>query len=177
MAKGETLTVELTWDGLHPIQHIDYTVQPDDFQRNLAKIVNEVSDINLDRKGLWFFASGNEDADGAVEIEDLLFIGVAFSQDLREEIPDKRHMRSYKSMLYECRNYDLYLAYAFISDTEGGKWPKRLESDIQCALIFDNQPLCNPYCRDEYKSKEGTSLTINNVGDFFPLEETSTVEA
>jgi hypothetical protein len=139
--------------------------------RTLSKQVQDLDAIDLDRRGFYFMVSATEDEEGELDLGQLLFIGAAYKEDLRERIPDRKLFKAYRNVMAEARDADLYLAFAYIAQTERGFMPQKIHSDIQCALIYQNQPVCNSFCREAYHSEEGNKLYIINTGDFDPLEE------
>lgn len=167
---AEQIRVELRWKGIFQLAYVDYTVHPDDFMREMAKKVKDLPDPDLDRKGFWFLVSAAETPDEEVEIEELLFIGSSYNTDLRDRIPDRRLKNVYRDVMAEARNNELYFAYGYIGDISTASPPRKLITDLECALVFQNEPICNNRCQDRYTSEEGSEFLVTNVGDFFPLE-------
>jgi hypothetical protein len=167
--------VHLGWKGLFLVSYVGYEMQPDDFFRKLGKAIQQLDDIDLDRRGFWFYCTAEETVEG-LEVEELLFIGSAWREDLRQRIQDRRLFGAYRELLNESRNKELYLAFSNVSYLSSGVEPRRFVSDIENALVFQNQPFVNRNGRDEYYSEVGNRFRITNMGDYFPLEETCNTE-
>jgi hypothetical protein len=126
---------------------------------------------NLDRKGFYVILSGTKTAKGWVKPR-LLYVGQAFDQTLRERIPQER-------MEYQCvyshqkahAGAPIWVMIGFIKETSVGRVNQQLFDDIECCLIFSNQPMCNTACKDSYS---GRDLEVINVGHYAPLEERCT---
>lgn len=168
-----SFSVTLKWQGLFPLFTVDYGWQLDDLLRALQKAVEELADPDLDRRGVYALVSGSEADDDSFEIEELLYIGVAFGNDLSERIHDRRAQgREYRNVIAECRDRVLYLAHGHITETTGGKMPPKLLSAVHCALVYWHEPLCNSGpCMEAYQHGTIPALEIVNTGDFLPLED------
>ncbi len=163
--------VHLGWKGLFEVCSVGYDMQPDDLFRKLSKAIQQLDDVDLDRRWLWFFCTAEETVEG-LEVEDLLFIGSAWREDLRQRIQDRRLFGAYRELLNESRNKELYFAFANVAHISSGMEPRRMMTDLENALVFQNQPFVNRNGLDEYYSEVGNKFSITNMGDFFPLEET-----
>jgi hypothetical protein len=164
------IEVDLEWNGLFSVGYADYALSGDEFFRKLAKKIKELDDPDLDRRGLFFWVSGTEGMEG-VEIEDLLFIGSSGREDVSTRIQDRKLMGAYRQMLDEARNRELYFAFAYISFLSTPSEPRGLMFDLERALVFQNQPLCNRHGLHALELEGGFTLTVRNKGDFLPLEE------
>ena len=102
----------------------------------------------------------------------LLYIGQAFDQTLRERIPQEHP--AYKCVFeYRKRHsdIDILVMIGFIEKSSVERSTQQLFDDIECCLIFCNQPLCNALCKESYL---GRDLQVFNMGYYKPLKETCT---
>ncbi len=168
----ETLEVTLQWGGLYPLCHIDYTDQADDVFRKLAKGVHAIPDLDLDRRGLYILVSGEDLDDDAFEIDEIMLLGAAYTNDIRERVGEKKaQFKEIREMALEAREKDIYLAHAHITSVTDGKLPKFILSDLQSALIYHHEPVCNLGGQDNYKPRDNYDYVIKNEGEFDPLDE------
>ena len=99
----------------------------------------------------------------------LLYIGQAYEQTLGECIPQPHAG-------YECINAyaqknpsaKILVMVGVLTQTNRENITQQFFNDIECCLIFRNQPLCNTLCEDSYS---GRNLSITNTGDFNPLAQ------
>jgi len=99
----------------------------------------------------------------------LLYIGQAFGQTLRERIQQEHPA-------YECvfdyqkkySNVGIVVMLGVIEKSTVEKLTQQLFDDIECCLVFRNQPLCNTSCKESYS---GRDLKVINTGHPYPLKE------
>lgn len=98
----------------------------------------------------------------------LLYIGQAYEQSLKKRIP-----QPHPSINKWLKNHSEYTPLVMIGHRKVvGKISQALYDDIECCLIYDNQPLCNDKCKERYSST-GREITITNDGDYTPLKRVS----
>jgi hypothetical protein len=104
-------------------------------------------------------------------IRDLLYIGQAFDQAIRDRI-NQEHSASACIEEYHRKNpkLELLLKVGVITRTNQQTLTQELFNDVECGLIYSNQPICNIQCKKTY---QGRSLFIINKGDYDPLHGNS----
>jgi hypothetical protein len=102
----------------------------------------------------------------------LLYIGQAFDQTFRERIPQDHP--AYKCVFdYIKKNpeKEIRVMVGVIEKTDIEKTTQALFDDVECCLIYCNQPICNEQCKESYI---GRDLQVVNTGSFIPLKENCT---
>jgi len=120
-------------------------------------------DWNLDKNGFYALLSGSWDnPEKSWKNLKLLYIGQAFDQTLRERIiqdhPAYKCVRDYQKE----HSVDIIVKIGFIKESTAERLTQQLYDDVECCLIFCNQPLCNTTCKDSYA---GRDLQVLNEGD------------
>ena len=128
---------------------------------------------DLDRNGFYAILGGTYDSRsrGWKNLK-LLYIGQAFDQTLRERIPQEHP--AYQCVFeYRKRHsgVDILVKIGFIEKSTVERSTQQLFDDIECCLIFCNQPLCNTTCKESYS---GRDLQVINVGHYRRLKEKCT---
>ena len=80
---------------------------------------------------------------------ELLYIGQAFDQTLRKRIPQDHP--AYECVLQyqkEHSNVDIIVLIGLIENSTVERLTQQLFDDVECCLIFCNQPLCNITCKE-----------------------------
>jgi hypothetical protein len=123
-------------------------------------------DYDLDKNGFYAILAGKRKTTGWVELE-LLYIGQAFDQTLRERIPQEHD--AYKCVFdyQQDSDKDILVKIGYIKESTVQK-TTQLFDDVECCLIYCNQPLCNTLCKEKYT---GRDLHIINTGSYRPLKE------
>jgi len=164
------LNLTLSWKGVFPMGHVEYAQRADVYMAAAQRMLQHFDDIDLDRRGFFFLMSALPDAGDEIELDDLLFIGAAYPSFIRERMTDDRLQRAYREVMTEARDLDVYFGYGYLTTLPGGVDPKALHFDVENALVFLNEPLCNPpHMLDRYESRLKRELLIECTGDFFPL--------
>lgn len=99
----------------------------------------------------------------------LLYIGQVFDQTLRERIPQEHP--AYKCVLNYQKKHSgvgVVVMLGTVKKSTVKKSTQQLFNDIECCLIFCNQPLCNTSCKESYS---GRDLKVFNTGDPYPLKK------
>lgn len=99
----------------------------------------------------------------------LLYIGQAFDQTLRERIPQEHP--AYACVFdYQRRHSGVCIVVMLgtVEKSTVAKLTQQLLNDIECCLIFCNQPLCNTSCEESYS---GRDLKVINTGHSYPLKK------
>ena len=134
---------------------------------------NKIKDFirkELDKKGFYALLGGTraQNSTGWINLK-LLYVGQAFDQTLRERIPQEHPA-------YECvfkyqkehSGIAIVVMIGTIEKSPVAKLTQQLFNDIECCLIFCNQPLCNTTCKESYS---GRDLQVINTEDYKPLKE------
>lgn len=98
----------------------------------------------------------------------LLYIGQAFNQTLRQRIPQDHPGYECVSEYRKKNRRDIIVMVGIIGQAEAQRITQQLFDDVECCLIYCNQPFCNVKCKDSYT---GRDLQVINTGDFSPLKE------
>lgn len=148
------------------------------WEKNVTKFANIANSKKpkFDKKGFYAILSGvlekDEKGNNQYGKIKLLYIGQAFDQILRKRIPQKHDayacVNNYKK---KHPNVEILVMLGTIEKSTVGKLTQQLFNDIECCLIFSNNPLCNETCQDCYS---GRDLKIVNTGHPYPLEKEST---
>lgn len=85
----------------------------------------------------------------------LLYIGIAYRQDIDNEI--KQTIRAFS---LDARKLSIWLG--FIEDKDFRRITEKIVKDIECLLIFSNQPLNNISCKKKYNGRD--NLAVLNSG-------------
>lgn len=99
----------------------------------------------------------------------LLYTGQAFDQDLRKRILQEHP--AYKCVFnYEKRHsgVGIVVMLGAIRKSTFERYTQQIFNDIECCLIFCNQPLCNTSCKESYS---GRDLKVINIGHPYPLKK------
>lgn len=128
---------------------------------------------DLDKNGFYAILGGTYDSrsKGWKNLK-LLYIGQAFDQTLRERIPQEHP--AYQCVFeYRKRHsgVDILVKIGFIEKSTVERSTQQLFDDIECCLIFCNQPLCNTTCKESYS---GRDLQVINSGYYRRLKEKCT---
>lgn len=103
----------------------------------------------LYHEDVYFYAFGGEE---------LLYIGIAFYQDVNDEI--KQSLRS-----FNLDPYNTLIWIGFIEDKTFNRDTKQIIRDIECLLIYVNQPEFNTQCKENYTGRD--NLMILSEGCLF----------
>ena len=144
-----------------------------------AKGVIEFSDIEssgemqLDYVGFYAILGARRDAAGSSYTNvELLYIGQAYEQILRKRIVQPHS--AYACVTQWLKEHPGFVPVIMIGLREvTSQRSQSLYDDIECCLIFDNQPRCNDKCKEGY-SKTGRHIRITNEGDYAPLRQVTT---
>lgn len=132
--------------------------------------IKDSKNPKLDEKGFYAILGATYDSEtekwGNIE---LLYIGQAFEQTLRERIPQEHPA-------YECvfdyqkkhSGVGIVVMLGTIEKSTVEKSTQQLFNDIECCLVFSNKPLCNTSCKESYSGRE---LKIINTEHPYPLEK------
>ncbi|MDD4440359.1 MAG: hypothetical protein PHX41_00550 [Kiritimatiellae bacterium] len=132
--------------------------------------VEKSGEMNLDYIGFYAILGGVHDTARNVYTHiTLLYIGQAYEQSLRARIPQPH--TAYGLINTWLSGHPGYTPVVMIGlrDAVGNK-SQSLYDDIECCLIYNNQPLCNDKCKESYN---GRAITITNDGDYAPLKQVS----
>lgn len=137
----------------------------------------EAEHSHLDRGGLYALLAGKPDhnalyPDGEawqwdVPAGGLRYIGLSVDQTLRIRVPQDHsaYKRTARVVRMNPERPDAIVMFGRISS------PRRasndLYEDVECALIFDNQPADNTSCRSRYLRR---AIRITNLGESWPLK-------
>lgn len=128
--------------------------------------------VDLDYIGFYAILGGihNPDKSSYTDIT-LLYIGQTYKQSLRDRIPQPHS--AYTCINAWLKKHPKHSPVVMIGLREvAGDKSQALYDDIECCLIYDNQPLCNDKCKENY-SPTGREITITNDGDYSPLKQVS----
>jgi hypothetical protein len=160
--------VKLHWEGYYQLFQIPADV--DTFYSRISDQINSLSVSTLDEKGFYALVIGKPESSRKFYIKNLAYIGKAYSQTLRQRIP--QYHQGYDCITKFSGSY-LYLTIGTIEDYRGVETiRKELYDDIECCLIFESQPECNISCKDGYNSKLRRGIKVINSGKYQPLRQT-----
>ncbi len=131
---------------------------------------------HLDENGFYAILSANlvQADDRRWGNFDLLYIGQAYDQTLRERLVQPHDAYSHISAENKKTGKTAVVMVGIITAVSTAKLTQDLVDDVEHCLIYSNQPLCNDADKGEYK---GRSLQITNSGGCFPLKELSSCSA
>jgi hypothetical protein len=126
---------------------------------------------HLDEKGFYaILASVRDTSTNKWNKFDLLYIGQAFDQTLRERISQPHDAYTCVNAKVKETEKTAIVMVGFIKQASVENITQSLLDDIECCLIYSNKPRCNIQCKDEYK---GQPLKITNTGGYQPLKANS----
>lgn len=134
---------------------------------NVSQSKNEYMDLH----GYYTIIAGKHKG-RKVENPKLLYIGQAFKQTLRERIPQD-HKKAEKCILKYLRENPgttVWVQTGSITSSDTKTRTQQIYDDIECCLIFTNQPKCNTQCKESY---EGREIRITNTGAYGVLKKNS----
>jgi uncharacterized protein YlbG (UPF0298 family) len=85
----------------------------------------------------------------------LLYIGIAYFQDVADEI-----WKTIRAFNYDENEIKIWLGYIYESDY--GRKTEQIVKDVECLLICGNKPRDNTQCKDNYTGRD--NLIIKNIG-------------
>lgn len=77
----------------------------------------------------------------------LLYIGIAYLQDVDSEI--KQTIRA-----FDLDSGKLSIWLGFIEETDFGRITEEIVKDVECLLIYVNQPSLNKSCKESYTGRD-----------------------
>lgn len=102
---------------------------------------------------------------------ELLYIGQAYRQNIIVRIQqDHQADDCIDEFLNEFKECVLFVKAGLIVEMSQERDSQPLFNDIECCLIFRNQPICNTMCKDSYN---GRDIKIENTGNYEPLKRYS----
>jgi hypothetical protein len=137
---------------------------------SFASIAQSTSTLPyLDGHGFYVVLAGNYDETKNVWTDlESMYIGQAFDQTLRARIPQHH-------AAYDC--VDKYLRRSakvagvmvgIIAQASVERITQDFVNDVECCLIYSNQPDCNDNCKDAYT---GRPIKITNTGgSYLPVK-------
>ncbi|GMO51904.1 MAG: hypothetical protein Ta2G_09640 [Termitinemataceae bacterium] len=134
--------------------------------------IKESRDKNLDKHGFYVILTGKFDPpSGQYTDIKLQYIGQAYKQTIRVRILQE-HDAYTEIAKYLKKNigFELLVMSGTIATSSLAKLTYQFIDDVEACLIFDNQPLCNTRNMDSYN---GRNITVNNTGDYLPLQQVS----
>lgn len=88
----------------------------------------------------------------------LLYIGIAFKQDIVKEVNNT--LRAFK-----VKGDTITIGLGYISYTTYKRITEQIVKDVECLLIFKNQPLWNTQCKSSYTGRPDLKV----ISHFCPL--------
>lgn len=133
--------------------------------------ISQSKDEYLDEKGFYAFIAGKH-KEKKLENPKLLYIGQAYEQTLRVRIPQdhKKAEKCINKYLKDNPDTTVWVQTGIITESDVKTRTQPLYDDIECCLIFTNQPKCNTHCMDNY---DGREIKITNTGLYGILKKTS----
>jgi hypothetical protein len=126
---------------------------------------------HLDQNGFYAIIGANYDETKKEWTNlDLLYIGQAFDQTLRQRIPQPHDAYSCVNENIKKTGKTVIVMVGVIRETSAERVTQDFVDDVECCLIYSNQPLCNDKCKDEYR---GRPLRITNTEGYSPLKPSS----
>lgn len=110
----------------------------------------------LDDNGFYAIYLGKHDRETRkVKDSRLLYIGQAYDQTIRQRIQQPHDVDECMSN-FKKKNpgYDLFFKSGIVSEIDQQKISSQLVDDVECCMIFRNQPECNTQCRESYMGRE-----------------------
>ena len=139
------------------------------FLERLREIISSINFPQLDEHGFYMLLTGIPIDMQKIDIGELLYIGQTCEQTLRQRIPQNHP--SYECIVRKYHGHMLYLAVGHMEVEGINRKTCDLFDDIECCLIYDNKPVCNTSCTDEYLGRR--VVYIQNTDQFRPLHEIS----
>jgi len=126
---------------------------------------------NLDNNGFYALLGGrwNDTTKKWSDLE-LLYIGQAFDQTLRTRILQPHDAYTCIEAQLEKTGKTAIVMVGVVTQASVQRLTQDVIDDLECCLIYSNQPLCNERCKDTYSGRE---ITITNIGGNFPLKASS----
>ena len=125
----------------------------------------------MDDNGFYAILGANYDKTKNQWIDfDLLYMGQVFDQTLRQRISQPHDAYTCVNANTKKTQKTAIIMVGVIKETSVERITQEFVNDVECCLIYSNQPLCNDKCKEEYT---GRSLEITNTEGYYPLKETS----
>ena len=160
--------VRLKWRGHWELFKVPDNIE--EFYENLENRLYQIDSKELDQSGFYMLLTGKPTNERKFTIGKLLYIGQAYNQKIRDRIPQSHP--AYDCIVENHSGEYLYLAVSEILQLDGmEKITQELFDDIECCLIYKNEPLCNTDCVNEYNSKLRREIQIINCGGYNPIKE------
>lgn len=186
MAKIETTnegrinaSVTIDWKGKYELFEIETDETLETF---IGKLQNKISSFRvnyLNQEGYYMFTLGTPSPTDSTKHtrKELSYIGKAFGQTLLQRIPQRNgHETAFQCIIQRGKGYTLYIGLGVITENTLQNHTDQLHDDIECCLIFNNQPTCNDTCKDAYNSELRREISITNTGSYQPLKENTLCE-
>jgi hypothetical protein len=102
---------------------------------------------------------------------DLLYIGMAFRQTVKERIMQPHEAYTcINEYLKDNPGREIIIMVGMLVDYSLDRVTEQFVEDIECCLIHSNQPWCNERCKTSYTARP---LLVLNDGDYAPLKKKS----
>jgi hypothetical protein len=109
---------------------------------------------HLDENGFYAILGANPDPTKNQWADfDLLYIGQAFDQTLRQRIPQPHPAYSCVNENIKKTGKTVIVMVGVITEKSVERLTQDFIDDVECCLIYSNQPLCNDKCKDEYNHR------------------------
>ena len=102
---------------------------------------------------------------------DLLYIGQAYRQTIRDRVlQEHAAYECVNEYLRQAQDKNIVVMAGIVVDASLDRITQEFFDDIECCLIYSNDPLCNTACAESYS---GRPLFVVNEGDYSPLRKRS----
>ncbi len=81
----------------------------------------------------------------------ILYIGIAYHQDVYREI--KQELR-----MFDISGIGLFIWLGYIIETSYRRITENIVRDVECLLIYTNQPSCNKQCKMNYTGRDNLKV-------------------
>lgn len=117
--------------------------------------------------GAWLDERGQPSEEGV-----LLYIGHSYDEPLRERIVRDFERRCINQFSGFDQEMSIIANIGYLGIHTPNEVSDQIYQDIECCLVHNNQPMCNPLCRKGYPVSQRT-VTISNRGFYWMLKSNS----
>lgn len=110
----------------------------------------------IDENGFYAIYLGRHNPEtNKVENGELLYIGQVYDQTIRQRLQQPHDADScINNQKRQKPDFELFFKTGIIIETDQERVTSQLIDDIECCMIYSNQPKCNVQCKESYEGRE-----------------------
>jgi len=127
------------------------------WSKNVAKLssISESNIEHLDEKGFYAIYLAEKLKNGDLGDPILLYIGQAYNQTIRERLLQQHSSeKCFNEWKKNNPGFDIWVQAGVIKDAGQERITSKLFDDIECCMIYTNQPKCNTQCKERYSGRD-----------------------